>query len=264
MMRAITRYSVLPVLWWSLLVHQPFYTLAQVGLPTDPNAGGTPAAIPQPPGVGIRSSSPQQPEPATCPPARLRWKTGRVMPTLLTGDSVLDVRLRRAMQAAATSMLGDQNRACQITYFKHHLLGMRLTSELIGAGVSVMYRRQTLDLCTGRPLSFPQELSPRRKAAFQQEANRRLQQQLEAYIREHHLLHADDIVGLRAQEFVLDPEQLALTKTTVFFPYQVSYSSMSNSHGKDYASREFGPAFTFKELQAYLRPTSPLRRLTLP
>jgi hypothetical protein len=106
-------------------------------------------------------------------------------------------------------------------------------------------------------------LATRRRAAFEQEATRRLRQQLEAYIRQEPLLPAEDQAGLRAQKFVLDPAQLGLAKGVVSFPYHVSYNAMSNFRGKDYAGR-FGPIFTFTELQAYLRPTSVLRRLASP
>jgi hypothetical protein len=62
---------------------------------------------------------------------------------------------------------------------------------------------------------------------------------------------------------VLDPEQLAVSDGSVSFPYQVSYDLLSDFIAKDYNGR-FGPNFNFEELQAYLRPASPLRRLTLP
>jgi hypothetical protein len=48
----------------------------------------------------------------------------------------------------------------------------------------------------------------------------------------------------------------------VSFPYQVSYELLSDFIAKDYNGR-FGPDFTFEELQAYLRPMSPLRRLVV-
>nr|GFA62925.1 hypothetical protein [Tanacetum cinerariifolium] len=112
----------------------------------------------------------------------------------------------------------------------------------------------------GQPVAFLQELAARRKAAFEREANRRLRQQLDAYMRQEPLLSDEDRAGLRAQKFVLDPAQLGLAKGVVSFPYHVSYNAMSNFRGKDYAGR-FGPVFTFAELQAYLSPTSSLRRL---
>jgi hypothetical protein len=68
---------------------------------------------------------------------------------------------------------------------------------------------------------------------------------------------------LREQEFVLNPEQLAVLDGLVSFPYQVSYELLSDFIAKDY-NGQFGPDFTFEELQAYLRPTSPLCRLVLP
>jgi hypothetical protein len=76
------------------------------------------------------------------------------------------------------------------------------------------------------------------------------------------LLSDDDVAGLREQKFVLNPKQLAVLDGFVSFPCQGSYELMSGFMAKDYSGR-FGPDFTFEELQAYLRPTSSLRRLVL-
>ncbi|MVN75187.1 hypothetical protein GO988_02505 [Hymenobacter sp. HMF4947] len=192
------------------------------------------------------------------------------MPTITTGHKPLDAVIARVLRGELAAIDGDAGtQACEVSYFGHNLLGLHLSSEMVGASVHASYSSQTLDLCTGQPVYFPNELDTRREAAFQLEANWRLHQQIEEYIEERGpqskepLLSEDDVAGLREQEFVLDPEQLAVVDGFVSFPYQVSYELLSDFIAKDYNGR-FGPDFTFEELQAYLRPASPLRRLILP
>jgi hypothetical protein len=208
--------------------------------------------------------------PASCPPARLTHQPRRILPTITTGQKPLDAAIARVLRGKLAAIDGDAGtQACEVSYFGHNLLGLHLSSEMVGASVHASYSSQTLDLCTGQPVYFPDELDARRQTAFQVEANWRLHQQIEDYIKERGpqskepLLSEDDVAGLREQEFVLDPEQLAVSDGSVSFPYQVSYDLLSDFIAKDYNGR-FGPDFTFEELQAYLRPTSSLRRLVLP
>jgi hypothetical protein len=212
----------------------------------------------------------QGPGPAICSPTRLTQHPRRILPTIATGQKPLDAAIARVLRDELAAIDGDAGtQACEVSYFGHNLLGLHLSSEMVGANVHAAYSSQTLDLCTGQPVYFPNELDARRQAAFQLEANWRLHQQIEDYIKERGpqssepLLSDDDVAGLREQEFVLDPEQLAVLDGFVSFPYQVNYELLSDFIAKDYNGR-FGPDFTFDELQAYLRPTSPLRRLVLP
>jgi hypothetical protein len=212
----------------------------------------------------------QGPRPATCSPARLTQQPRHILPTIATGQKPLGAAIARILRGELADIGGDAGtQACEVTYFGHNLLGLHLSSEMVGTSVHTSYSSQTLDLCTGQPVYFTNELDARRKAAFQMEANWRLHQQLEDYIKERGpqskepLLSDDDVAGLREQEFVLNPEQLAVSDGFVSFPYQVSYGLMSGFMDKDYNGR-FGPKFTFEELQAYLHPTSSLRRLVLP
>jgi hypothetical protein len=212
----------------------------------------------------------QGPGPAICSPAQLTQQPRRILPTIVTGQKPLDAAIARTLKGELADIGGDSGtQACQVSYFGHNLLGVHLSSEMVGASVHAAYSSQTLDLCTGQPVYFINELDARRKAAFQVEANWRLHQQIEDYIKERGpqskapLLSDDDVAGLREQEFVLNPEQLAVSDGLVSFPYQVSYELLSDFIAKDY-NGQFGPDFTFEELQAYLRPTSPLRRLVLP
>ncbi|MGI4735570.1 MAG: hypothetical protein ACRYG7_10365 [Janthinobacterium lividum] len=210
------------------------------------------------------------PGPASCPPARLTQQPRRILPTIATGQKPLDAAIAKVLRGELAAIDGDAGtQACEVSYFGHNLLGLHLSSEMVGANVHAYYSSQTLDLCTGQLVYFPSELDVRRQAAFQLEANWRLHQQIEDYIKERGpqskepLLSEDDVAGLREQEFALDAEQLAVVDGFVSFPYQVSYELLSDFIAKDYNGR-FGPDFTFEELQAYLSPTSSLRRLVLP
>jgi hypothetical protein len=212
----------------------------------------------------------QGPGPATCSPAQLTQQPRRILPTIATGNKPLDATIARALRGELADIGGDAGtQECEVSYFGHNLLGLHLNSEMVGTSVHTSYSSQTLDLCTGHPVYVSDELDARRKAAFQLKANWRLHQQIEDYIKERGpqskepLLSDDDVAGLREQEFVLNPEQLAVLDGFVSFPYQVSYELLSDFIAKDYNGR-FGPDFTFEELQAYLRPTSPLRRLVFP
>jgi len=96
-----------------------------------------------------------------------------------------------------------------------------------GTSIHCSVRWTTFDACTGYKLLAIDELDPGRIAAFLAQANRRLHQELQAYITErgpqglNSLLSEADVAGLRRQEFTLDPEHLLLDKGEVLFqlPY---------------------------------------------
>ena len=196
---------------------------------------------------------------ATCPPARLRQRPHQLLPTILTGDKLRDARLQTQLEAAAALLAEGDTQTCTVSYFGHGLLSLSLVSEIVGANVSGYNRVCVVDVCAAAPIDMAQELEPRRRAAFEREANRWLQQLLEVYIREQGD-EADEAINaeLRAQAFELIPNQLALTTGHALFPTQVS--TQSSLVNKSFAGG-FGPSFTFAELQTYLRPQSPLRRL---
>lgn len=209
------------------------------------------------------------PGPTNCPPVRLVQRRGQPL-TLGTAD-------KQAVTIFAAWLAGEEalneadpgTQLTTVTYTGHNLVSLELTSEMRGASVTIGYRFATFDACTGSKLTASEQLDPHRLEAFKADADVFLHQQLEDYIAERGpqgqdpLLSEEDVAGLRSQHFELDPEQLQLTDGQVSFPHYVSYGMMSNFISKAYAGR-FGAVFSFEDIQTYLRPTSPLRRLVLP
>jgi len=209
------------------------------------------------------------PGPATCAPTRL-VRHAKGWPTLATADKQAAMVFTGSLEAEFVMNESDPGtEECRVEFVGHNLVSVWLTSEMRGASISRSHRWSTFDACTGLKLSAMEEIDPHRLSAFLEEANRRLRQQLEDYIAERGphgsdpLLTEDDVEGLRMQEFALDPEQFRLEAGQVIFPHQVQYDMMSNFISKDYAGR-FGAAFSFADVQSFLRPASPLHRLVLP
>jgi len=207
------------------------------------------------------------PGPAICTPARLTQSPKRTLPTIKTGSAPRDAQLKALLAGELAALAGDPgSQACTVTYFGHNLLSVQLSSETVGRNVDRAVSEQTVDLCTGSLLDIRQEVDERRRTAFGLEADRRLQQQLEAYIELHGphssepFLTDDDVAGLRRQEFSQLAGEPSIVEGEVVLPYTVQYSSLTGFLSKDLNGR-FGPRFTFSDLQAFLRPTSPLRRL---
>lgn len=206
--------------------------------------------------------------PATCAPVRVLQRSGRP-PELATPDKQAAATFSRELQGEEQLNEGDPGTEQRtLTYASRGLVSLLLVSEMQGASVYRSVRWATFDGCTGHKLLASNELDPSRLPAFLQRANQHLHQELEDYITErgpqgpNPLLSEEDIAGLRRQEFALDPEQFRLDDGQVIFPYAVSYNMLSDFVGKEYVGR-FGAAFSFEELQPFLRPASPLRRLVL-
>ncbi len=209
------------------------------------------------------------PGPATCPPARL-VRHAKGWPTLSTTDKQAAAAFTGSLEAELALNESDPGtQECTVEYVGHNLVSVWLTSEMRGASIFRSHRWSTFDACTGLTLSAEEEIDPHRLSAFLEEANSRLRQQIEDYIAERGpqgsdpLLAEEDVQGLRAQEFTLDSEQFRLEAGQVVFPHQVRYDMLSNFISKDYAGR-FGAAFSFADVQSFLRPASPLHRLVLP
>jgi hypothetical protein len=191
-------------------------------------------------------------------------------PTLATTDKQAVTAFTNWLEAERYLNQSDPGTdECTVTYVGRNLVSVWLTSEMRGASISRSHHWSTFDACTGRKLSAAEEIDPHRLSAFLEEATIRLRQWLEDYIAERGpqssdaLLGEEDVEGLRQQEFTLDPEQFQLAERQVIFPHEVNYSMLSNFISKEYAGR-FGATFSFADLQTFLRPTSPLRRLVLP
>ena len=75
------------------------------------------------------------------------------------------------------------------------------------------------------------------------------------------LVHGVYHYGQRRQELSLLGAGYA-ADGKVLFPYAVSYNMLSDFISKDFVGR-FGAAFSFADVQSFLRSASPLRRLML-
>jgi hypothetical protein len=208
---------------------------------------------------------------ATCAPVRVVQRTHRALPTLATADAQAANTFAREVAAEQALNEADPGtEAYTVTYAGHNLVSLALSSEMQGASVTTGYRWATFDACTGHKLAAAAEVAPSRQAFFMEAATRHLIEQVEDYIArrgphgsEDQLLSDDDVTGLRGQRFELDPEEFKLEDGQVVFPHHVSYEGLPSFIAKEYAG-QFGAAFSFEELQSFLRPASPLCRLVLP
>ncbi|WP_143080396.1 hypothetical protein [Hymenobacter arizonensis] len=207
----------------------------------------------------VRSSAPG-PKPAPCPPARLRRRPPQLLPAVATGSKSRDARVHAQLEAELAAVEGETHE-CTVRFFGQGLLSLCLVGETAGIPLHREVRVCTLDLCTAQPLLMAEELDPRRRTAFQAEATRRLHHLLETFIQEQGDLDEAESADLRAQPFELDSEQLELAQGQAVFPTRIRTQSRFVNQ---FFAGGVGPAFSFAELQPYLRPESPLRRLVQP
>jgi hypothetical protein len=193
------------------------------------------------------------------------------VPIITVADTAATQKLREQMNSMMASDDGDPGTlSWLVDYADNCLLGLKVTSEVEGASVTQGNQRYVVDLRTGSSLTLASELLPARQAAFQAEANRRLQRLIEGFIREwgtnNEPFPAEDATSLRAQRLDLrsaSNPSAYLAGDSVYFPIEVEYPDMSNFLSKTYHDA-FAPAFSFDEIQPYLVPGSPLRRLASP
>jgi hypothetical protein len=115
--------------------------------------------------------------PATCSLSRLSQRPQHILSTIATDQKPLDAIIAWVLRDELVNIGGDAGtQACGVTYFGHNLLGLHLSSEMVGTSVHTAYSSQTLELCTGKLVYFANELDARWKTAFQLEANWRLHQ----------------------------------------------------------------------------------------
>ncbi|SHK33012.1 hypothetical protein SAMN02746009_00737 [Hymenobacter psychrotolerans DSM 18569] len=159
----------------------------------------------------------------------------------------------------------------EVTYNHRGLLSVNLHSEYTGANVNHSYRSVVVDLQTGEQLT--DEINPARQTQFLAACEQKLQAQLATYIREEYgqMMEGippeedENLAGLRSQHISLQnqPDDMSIGAGKVLFHYPVQYEAMSNLMFKQFQS-QFWLDFSFAELQPFLRPGSPLRRLAAP
>jgi hypothetical protein len=146
-----------------------------------------------------------------------------------------------------------------------------LHSEMVGASVTPGISHSVYNLRDGSGIAVETEIDPRKVPALVAEANRRLQAQLLRYINENKaetgdggILQDEDVAGLREQQYTRATFEAYngsyLTDDSVRLAFPVQYESMNSFVSKMYTDA-FSAAFSFAEIQPYLLPNSPLRRL---
>jgi hypothetical protein len=157
-----------------------------------------------------------------------------------------------------------------VSYNGFGLLSLNWYDEMVGANVTGRVQYATLDLRTGRGLSLTNEIRPELLPRFIAACDSSLQRQIRDYLGNNRGFGsenmAEDLAGLRQQHVTLDKAEVAdliLLEDAVALTYQVEYDGMSNFMSKNW-NGNFAPTITVAELQPYLKPGSPLRRLARP
>ncbi|MCI1187836.1 hypothetical protein MON38_10430 [Hymenobacter sp. DH14] len=193
-------------------------------------------------------------------------------PTITVPDAAITQLLRVQLRRLVAEDGGDPGtQMLTAEYADNCLLSIMLHSEMVGASVTPGVSHSVFDLRTGEGLAIENEIDPRQVPALVAEANRRLQAQLRRYIDENKaetgdggVLMEEDVAGLRAQQYTRATFEAYngsyLLDDSVRLAFPVQYEAMNSFVSKMYTDA-FAAAFSFAEIQPYLRPDSPLRRL---
>ncbi|QNH62954.1 hypothetical protein [Hymenobacter sediminicola] len=187
----------------------------------------------------------------------------------LTEMTLAELQEEHQQHQAAEYAQGFAGVDAEVTHNSQGLLSVNLHSEYTGANVNHSYRTVVVDLHTGEQLT--DEINPARQPQFLAACEQKLQAKLATYIREEYGQmmagippeEDENLAGLRSQHISLQnqPDDMSIEAGKVLFHYPVQYEAMSNLMFKQFQS-QFWLDFSFAELQPFLRPSSPLRRLT--
>lgn len=156
-----------------------------------------------------------------------------------------------------------------VTYNAFGLLSFNWYDEIVGANVTGRVQHVTLDLRTGHGISLTDEIRPELMSRFIAVCDSSLQQQIRKFMAENDFSSEymqEDRAGLRQQHVTqakAEEGNLILLEDAVALTYYVEYDGMTHFMFKMY-NGAFTPTLTIAELQPYLKPYSPLRRLARP
>ena len=158
---------------------------------------------------------------------------------------------------------GAQDLSYHVAYNGHGLLSLTTLSEVRGANVWYEQQTHTLDLNTGFAVVLADELRPERVAAFLALGQQKLRKVTRAYVpTQQGFLQPYDVAGVLSQTFSLgSTDEYTVSATGLVFDHPVSYDGLSNFVFK-VLTGNFQVAFSHAELARFLKPDSPLRRLT--
>jgi hypothetical protein len=196
-------------------------------------------------------------------------------PQVRVANAAVTQLLRLQLRKLVAEDTGDPGtQSLEIEYADQCLLSVVLRDEMVGASVTPGVAHYIFDLCTGNEVVLQAEIDPKRVPALVAEANRRLQTQLRHFIDDNSsdtgqggILQPEDVAGLRQQVYnrasFESYQGASLSADSVRFACGVEYEAMNSFVAKSYTDA-FAPAFSFAEIQSYLLPNSPLRRLATP
>ncbi|MDO7851228.1 hypothetical protein [Hymenobacter convexus] len=193
--------------------------------------------------------------------------------TITLPDAAVTQLLRVQLRRLVAEDSGDPGtQMLTVDYADNCLLSIMLHSEMVGASVTPGVSHSVFDLRTGEGIAIEDEIDPRKVPALVAEANRRLQAQLQRYIKDNKaeegdggILQEEDVAGLRQQQYTRATFDAYygsyLLDDSVRFNFPIEYEYMNSFVSKMYTNA-FAAPFSFAEIQPYLLPNSPLRRLT--
>lgn len=181
----------------------------------------------------------------------------------ILGETPTSLRAQVKEERESGLPSGAQDLSYHVVYNGHGLLNLTTLSEVRGA--NVWYEEQThmLDLNTGFAVVLAEELRPERVTAFLALGQQKLQQITRAYVpTQQGFLQPEDVAGVLSQTFSLgSTDKYTVSATGLVFDHPVSYDGLSNFVFKVLAGN-FPVAFSHAELARFLKPDSPLRRLS--
>ncbi|MFD2718910.1 hypothetical protein ACFST9_09300 [Hymenobacter monticola] len=193
-------------------------------------------------------------------------------PTITVPDAAVTQLLRVQLRRLVAEDSGDPGtQMLTAEYADNCLLSIMLHSEMVGANVTPGISHSVYDLRTGEGISIESEIDPKKVPALVAEANRRLQAQLQRFINDNKaeegeggILQEEDVAGLRQQQYTRATFDAYygsyLLNDSVRFDFPIEYEYMNSFVSKMYTNA-FAAPFSFAEIQPYLLPNSPLRRL---
>ncbi|MBD2714504.1 hypothetical protein KBK19_05615 [Microvirga sp. STR05] len=181
----------------------------------------------------------------------------------LIGQDLASLRAEQEEKRREGMHGGTERLDYAVNYNAHGLLS--LTTQTTGTGASVWYdhRTQNIDLNTGFPVVLEDEIQPEKLAQFLALGQQKMQKITRAYVPEQDgFLSEEDEQGVLGQQFGLhSTQEYTVSAAGLAFDHPVSYDGLSNFVWK-VLTGNFKVEFTHAELARFLKPDSPLRRLT--
>ncbi|RYU84318.1 hypothetical protein [Hymenobacter persicinus] len=179
----------------------------------------------------------------------------------LMGEDLASLRAHAADQRESGVHYGSQELRYDVNCNERGLLSITVWEEGVGASIWHSYQSQAIDLNTGFAVDLADEIRPEQLSRFLALGQQKLRPVLEGIIAEQQeLLQDEDREGLRAEQFSLaSVREFKVAPNGLTFDHPTQYG-MSNFLFRTLQG-SFTGDFSWAELDAFLKPDSPLRRL---